>query len=160
MVHTCVVQATQLPARTEQAGALVTALMTVAGRMRKIGDTGPAEKAALVVLHHVSSATGPTRISDLATGMHLDSSTVSRHVAALERSGHLQRAIDPDDHRASRIALTEIGREALAAAFRTWRDTLDAALTDWSAADRATLTTLLTRLATDLEATTPDEKDS
>lgn len=154
------VQATQLNARAEQAGELVTALMAVGGRMRKIGDAGPADRAGLVVLHHVSCATGPTRISDLASGMHLDSSTVSRHVTALERSGHLERAIDPDDHRAARIALTDIGREALATAFRTWRDTLDAALSDWSAADRTTLTTLLTRLATDLEATTLQEKDS
>ncbi len=167
MPYTCMVQANHLGAASprtdeaaDEAAELVRALMALAGRMRRIGDTGSVDRAAMIVLHHLSCAPGPTRISELASGLRLDSSTVSRHVAALERSGHLERTSDPDDHRAARIALTDPGRQALATAMRTWRDTLEAALVGWPARDRATLTALLARLAADLDTATSLEKDS
>lgn len=56
---------------------------------------------------------GTVRLTELATLLQLDSSTVSRQVRALEDAGLVERAEDPGDRRANVIALTDIGHTEL-----------------------------------------------
>jgi DNA-binding MarR family transcriptional regulator len=93
---------------------------------------------------------GAMRVSDLAACVHLDTSTVSRQIKHLEDKGVVERAPDPDDGRASLVRLSEAGRETVIAGFRRRFERIQAVLEPWSAADRAKLQALLTRLATDL----------
>jgi DNA-binding MarR family transcriptional regulator len=94
---------------------------------------------------------GPVRATDLAERTCLDRSTVSRHLRQLEESGYVERRPDPDDGRAALLHVSPAGREHAAAHFAATVATLETALSAWPAADIDTLTTLLRRLADDLE---------
>ena len=85
-------------------------------------------------LLHVVRRFGPLRQSALAEHVHTDPSTVSRHVAELVGDGLVQRQADPDDGRASLLALTAAGVVAVDA-MREARDArIAAALDGWSTA--------------------------
>ncbi|GAA2755758.1 MarR family transcriptional regulator [Actinopolymorpha rutila] len=131
---------------------LLVALMRLV-RLVKRGNDAPIEPALHYVLHTVACS-GPTRLSDLAGQVQLDVSTVSRHVRALETSGYLGRASDPDDRRAALVSVTEIGNRVLEEAAARRRARLDAVLSQWPADDVHTLERLLDQLAKDLEAET------
>jgi DNA-binding MarR family transcriptional regulator len=90
------------------------------------------------------------RVSDLATCVELDASTVSRQIKQLEDKGIVERTADPADGRASLVRLTESGRELLVATFRRRFERIKAVLEPWSEPDRTRLQSLLTRLANDL----------
>jgi DNA-binding MarR family transcriptional regulator len=136
---------------------VMAAMVTVGRRLRQRlpGDEVDFSAIPLMkVLHHE----GPTRLSVLAEHLELDASTVSRHAKHLEDRGMVQRACDPDDGRASRVALSEQGRRCLADGAARRRALIAEAMKDWSPADREQLQVLLTRLRTDLTSTpTPQE---
>jgi DNA-binding MarR family transcriptional regulator len=90
------------------------------------------------------------RVSDLASCVELDTSTVSRQIKQLEDKGIVERTADPDDGRASLVRLTEHGRDTVVAGFRRRFERIKLALEPWSDADRTKLQDLLTRLADDL----------
>ncbi|MGW4387755.1 MarR family winged helix-turn-helix transcriptional regulator [Streptomyces sp. NPDC004685] len=69
----------------------------------------PSRLAALAAL----SAHGPLRISDLATRMGIALSTVSRMVDLLDGFGWIEREADPEDQRATLIALNDTGQALL-----------------------------------------------
>src|SRR5215213_984808 len=71
---------------------------------------GGRDLAALILLFPLQRL-GPLRQSALAEAVHADPSTVSRHVALLVDRGLVLRAADESDGRASRLVLTEAGRE-------------------------------------------------
>lgn len=96
---------------------------------------------------------------DLAARTGLDPSTVSRAVAGLVGHGLVERRADPDDKRATVLALTPAGRSALAEAQDWYRDVLERALADWHPDERAALTAALGRLVNDLEKTLIPEND-
>jgi len=95
---------------------------------------------------------GATRPSDLAGRCHLDVSTVSRHLAALEREGLVARLADPDDGRSHRVDVTESGRVVVGDYVVTRDLMLQAATADWTDTERQDLERLLRRLAADLAA--------
>ena len=97
------------------------------------------------LVHH-----GALRMTDLATVLDLDASTVSRHVRTLEDRGLVDRTTDPADGRATRLAVTDEGRERLEAGAARRRALVADMLQDWSPEDRETLRRLLTRLADDV----------
>jgi DNA-binding MarR family transcriptional regulator len=134
---------------TAEGEQVLVGLWAVVRRLKAAAAAAGGDPAALHVVHMVREH-GPLRLTALADCAMLDASTISRHVRGLEAAGHLARADDPDDRRASRIAITERGeallREALAARGRV----LDAALAGWPPADRELLATLLQRLAEDM----------
>ena len=94
---------------------------------------------------------GPMRASDLAAALKLDASTVSRQTHKLVDTGLIERTIDPVDGRACLLAVSERGREALAAAVSLRTIQLAELLNEWSPRDRGQLTALLDRLADDLQ---------
>ena len=129
---------------------LVVALFTVARRLRSRLPEGRIDPAMMFVLHQVS-ARGSVRVSELARFMGLDVSTASRHTRQLQDGGYLARTGDPDDRRAFQVRLTRRGRAALDQAMRARAVVVDRATADWPDDDRATLTTLMTRLADSLD---------
>ncbi|GIM96977.1 MarR family winged helix-turn-helix transcriptional regulator [Paractinoplanes toevensis] len=74
------------------------------------GDLG-AEFSALMLLFPLRFH-GPMRVTDLAEVKQADPSTVSRQAAQLVKAGLVRREADPEDGRASRLAITEAGLDA------------------------------------------------
>ena len=116
-------------------------------RQRIVGDQ--LEPAAYWVLKHLDR--GSMRITELAGSTQLDTSTASRHVTQLERTGLVERSQDPDDGRAQRVVLTDAGREQLYASLARRREALADSFSEWDEADMADLDRLLSRLVTDIE---------
>jgi DNA-binding MarR family transcriptional regulator len=136
------------PGSPEEAVLLMTMRLGKRLRMRQPGDE---VDAAAVPLLRVLTCTGSMRLSDLAHRMQLDASTVSRHVRHLEERGLLERAEDPDDRRAAKVAITAPGRKALEHFMQQRRRTLGEVLAAWPERDRRRLQELATRLEADLD---------
>jgi DNA-binding MarR family transcriptional regulator len=66
----------------------------------------------------------PVRTTELAAALALKSSTVSRHIARLERLGLVQRTGDPADARASLLTLSDAGRRTHAVLNEAWEQIL------------------------------------
>jgi DNA-binding MarR family transcriptional regulator len=139
-----------LPLETITGQDLVVALLGVGRRLKARLPQGHIDAAMMFVLHQIQ-ANGPLRVSELAGCMGLDASTASRHVRNLEDGGYLARTGDPGDRRASRVRLTPKGRGALARALRARAAVVDRAIANWPDEDRATLASLMTRLADSLD---------
>lgn len=88
------------------------------------------------------------RTGDIAQRLGVDASVVSRQLAALAAEGLVDRQPDPADARVSLTALTDLGRERLAALYAGYATRLDAALGDLPDHDLLTAAATLRRLAT------------
>lgn len=88
---------------------------------------------------------------ELAHVAGLDQSTVSRAVAALVSHGLVDRLPDPADKRASILAISPAGREALKEASDWFDGVLARALKEWREDEIDVLTTSLGRFVTDLD---------
>ena len=146
--------ATPPPATVEEAVLMATVRVGKQLRTRLPGDE--LDFSALALLK-TTAHQGPLRVTALAAALQLDASTVSRHVRALEDRGFLARTTDPEDGRASRVAITPQGRRSLEAGAARRRQLIGEVLADWDDADRETLRTLLNRLS---DAFTPQENQS
>lgn len=93
---------------------------------------------------------GPVRLTELATALGLDPSSVSRQVSAVEKAGYVRREPDPSDGRATRLVLTEQGEAAAASVQEKRAQALKVLTRDWSDADHKELAALLARLNHDL----------
>jgi DNA-binding MarR family transcriptional regulator len=144
--HTCVVQATVCNKDDDD---LASALYAVVLRLSRLPVDEPVDKAGLAVLHETRRL-GAVRPSDLAAQMHLDLSTISRHLRSLEKQGMLQRSADPDDARALRISITARGTDVLTRVSNHRATKIRDAIAHWPESDRSTLCQLLRRLAGDL----------
>jgi DNA-binding MarR family transcriptional regulator len=94
------------------------------------------------------------RVSDLASRLGLDASTVSRQIKHLQDKGMVERTADPADGRASLVQISPHGEAVMQSAFRRRFERIRTALDTWTDADRRKLQELLTRLANDLAAAT------
>lgn len=131
------------------------ALLSIGRRMRQPAGGGIVEPGnfwLLKILH----GEGSLRVTDLASLANLDTSTVSRHVAQLEKIGLIERTPDPDDGRAQRVGITDAGEDVLREALERRRELLSSGVTDWNEADIAQLGQLLTRFVETIEADTPE----
>lgn len=97
---------------------------------------------------------GRSRLSTLADVLHVDLSSVSRQVAALEREGWLSRERDPLDSRASLVDLTAAGREVLHRVRAARVAHLRRLLPQWSDEDLGHFAEQLHRFRTDLAVAT------
>ncbi len=96
----------------------------------------------LAALHRL----GPLRLSDLAADVGLDRSTISRQVAAVVRSGYVQKTSDPADARASLLTLTPRGQGARRRLACAWQEIVVELLADWPPDEQAQFGRLLGRL--------------
>ncbi|WP_112133408.1 MarR family winged helix-turn-helix transcriptional regulator [Glycomyces dulcitolivorans] len=87
------------------------------------------------------------RIGDLAGRLRISVGGASKLADRVVASGLLRRDPDPDDRRASRVALTPEGRAILAAASESYEDEVDRLLgTALDEADRRHMHALVVRL--------------
>ena len=98
------------------------------------------------------NAVGPMRISALADYLGLDRSTLSRQVAAAVTSGYIDRARDPQDSRATVLAMSDLGREAFLRLQRSRNQLIADITSSMSASERALLAEALPILVRALEA--------
>ena len=87
------------------------ALARLSRRLRRheLAGLTPTQLAALATVER----SGPMRLGDLAAAEGIAPSTLTRLVTALEDSGYVRRHADPSDARASTMAITPHGRDAL-----------------------------------------------
>ena len=72
-------------------------------------------------LHVISRAPeGRMRVGDLAGGLRITVGGTSKLVDRIEQAGLIAREPDPDDRRASRVALTTAGKRKLNAALKSY----------------------------------------
>jgi DNA-binding MarR family transcriptional regulator len=105
-------------------------------------DVTPSHSRALgVLLHH-----GVMRLSELSDHLHIAPRSTTEVVDALEDRGFIERRPDPDDRRATLVALTPEGLRA-GVAIRTARDAdAERFFGTLSTADRAQLARILRKL--------------
>jgi DNA-binding MarR family transcriptional regulator len=142
-----------IPAPETAEDAVMSTMMALGRRMKQRYPGDEIDFSAFPILK-LLSVRGPMRLSALAHLLELDASTVSRHARQLEDRGLLQRTDDPDDGRASRVAVSETGNSCLAKGFEVRRGLITKALEGWTPDERDTLRDLLHRLVQDL--TTPE----
>ena len=86
----------------------------------------------------VIAGVGPVRVSDIATSLHSDVSTVSRQVSALASHGLVAKEAYPSDGRAQVASLTHEGRSVLGRIQSTRAQWFQGLLTDWDGDSAAT----------------------
>ncbi len=62
------------------------------------------------VLENLLSYENGARQKELAESMHINPSSISELIDKLHSDGYIERTIDPDDKRATRVILTELGK--------------------------------------------------
>jgi len=93
---------------------------------------------------------GPVSANALAQALHLDASTVTRQITALERQGFVERRANPADGRSSTIVLTPEGRQSMCAVEQQRRLHIETLVKDWDEAQQIDLGRALNRLNTSL----------
>jgi DNA-binding MarR family transcriptional regulator len=136
--------------------AMLSALMSVGRLMRQRQADDQVEPGTFWLLKTISHR-GPLRISDLAAAVQLDTSTVSRHVAQLERTGLIARTPDPADGRAQLVGITDDGQRLLDRAFQRRRELFATTLAGWAPDDITEFERLLTKFAADLNSQAPKD---
>lgn len=141
------------PASVEE--AVMVTMMSLGRRMRQRQPGDEIDLSAIFILK-ILRGCGPMRLSALAAMLELDASTVSRHVRHLEDRGLLERTSDPDDGRASMVAVTRRGGRCLEKHAVARRAVIGELLEDWTDDDRERLRSLLARVNRDLTTSTTE----
>lgn len=106
---------------------------------------GGLDRSAYLLLRQLKEH-GSVGVKALADEFHLDISTVSRQVSALESKRYIERFSDETDRRVSNLRLTDVGLEKLEQAKAERTDRFGQLLADWPAADVQKFGELLSRL--------------
>jgi len=126
------------------------AMMSVGRLMRSRTSPDDLDPGTFWLLKTLASE-GSMRVTDLATYVNLDTSTVSRHVSQLHRSGLIERTQDPADGRAQRVGLSNEGRRVLHASMDKRRTLLQRSFQGWTDDDIQHLDRLLARFVGGME---------
>jgi DNA-binding MarR family transcriptional regulator len=103
--------------------------------------------------------TEPIRLSELATALGVDTSTLTPRAQRLERDGLIARKPDPSDRRAALLHVTRKGQAALSRLSRTRAVMFDEILAQWPERDRGQAVKVLTRMAGQLDRWVFDRVD-
>lgn len=109
------------------------------------------DRAAYLLLNRLDKE-GPMGVKALAASMGIDSSTVTRQVAPLVDTGLVKRTSHPEDGRAVVLQLSPRGEARLNEVRSSRRDLMAELTDDWSAEERESFCTLLTRFNSALSA--------
>ena len=129
------------------------------GRMFRQGGAQDSLDPGTFWLLKTMASSGPLRVTEVASSVNLDPSTVSRHLSQMERSGLIDRTPDPADGRAQLVAVSAEGRQQLEAAFARRRELLARSLADWDPHDLAEFERLLNKFARAIESSTPKKEE-
>jgi len=124
-----------------------TAVAREAGLSIDSGDIRPVYTLGLV---------GPIRAGALAADLRLTRPTMSKQLARLETAGLVTKSPDPDDGRASIVALSTEGERVFAQLVQRGREMVNEALQGWDAAQRRRFADLTSRF---VEAALEPETD-
>ncbi len=102
----------------------------------------------------------PLRLSELSRRLQVALPPLSRQVRTLVESGFVERTEDGSDARASLLAITEAGREALHKFAGANRALLDKALAGWDDESLTALADQMQRLVGDLRRGGPEGADA
>ena len=111
-------------------------------RTNSAGEITPSQMAVLATLNN----RGPRTIGQIAELEQVKPPSASKIVAALERTGLVEREADPDDRRCTVIAVTPSGRAHIERARAAGRSWLAGRLDDLDADDLARLSVALPAL--------------
>jgi DNA-binding MarR family transcriptional regulator len=137
--------------RTDVADRLVGDIVLLLRLLKRVGPAVRGLDIATFPVLTRLAVEGPQRSGEIAAAMCADPSTVSRQVAALVRTGLVERRADPGDGRASLLAVTDRGHLVLEEQRRARAERLGEALGDWTPEARADLADLLGRFVADLQ---------
>lgn len=135
----------------ELSDQLALTVRTLAHAAHQLEPPGGLEKAAYPLL--VLICQEPRRVSDLASAIHSDVSTVSRQTSALAKLGLIEKVADPDDRRVQLVTITGAGRDVLAQRRQARHEWFETVLADWDPADVDAFRAHLARFAADIERT-------
>lgn len=93
----------------------------------------------------------PLSLRELSEAFQLDISTINRQVAAMLKQGLVERVPDPDGGIARKIRASAKGLELVAADREQSQEGIGAVVADWTAADIAQLSGLISRFNTSIE---------
>lgn len=116
------------------------------------------DRAGGALLYMLQGQGESVRVTSLADLLSVDAPTVTRKIQQLEREGLVGRHADPEDHRATRIALTEKGRRTLDRVLKARRTWFDRLLEGWDDEDLEAFASMLQRFATSLERDLEDAR--
>ena len=85
------------------------------------------------------AAEGPTRLTALATATGIAQPAMTQLVGRMEREGLVVRLVDPEDGRATLVAITDAGRALRAEQYQTAHERMAELLDTLTADDQATL---------------------
>lgn len=123
--------------------------------LRAAAHTFPRLHEAVDPLSHpllFALVAGPMRVSDLASTINNDLSTVSRQVSTLQDYGLITKVSDPQDGRAQLLTLSEQGRTLVAEARAARAEVFDDLLREWDPADVESFTDYLRHFARDVHS--------
>ncbi|HEU4963933.1 MAG TPA: MarR family transcriptional regulator [Bacilli bacterium] len=129
----------QALATIEMEMAILIRQLTSMATTKKFGNL---DRSAYLLLHQMT-AHGSAGVKALAGEFHLDISTVSRQVSALEQKGYVLRMPDPEDGRANLFQITELGRQELDRSQEERMRRIAQRLKGWTEEERATFGELL-----------------
>jgi DNA-binding MarR family transcriptional regulator len=109
------------------------------------------DRAGGAVLYKLMVEGESLRLCDLAERLGIDSPAVTRKVQQLEHLGLVDRSPDPVDGRASRLHLSDEGRQTIERLLGARREWLEEQLSEWPAADRREFARLLQLFAHTIE---------
>ncbi|KZE69243.1 MarR family transcriptional regulator [Fictibacillus phosphorivorans] len=105
----------------------------------KIGNL---DRSAYLLMHELS-VEGPSGVKTLAENLQLDTSTVSRQAASLEKKGYVSKIPDPTDRRAYFLQLTESGTSDFNEYKKARLDRFEILTEDWTDEERKQFGNLL-----------------
>lgn len=115
------------------------------------------DKALYPVLS-ATAATGPARVSEIATAVGLNPTTTSRHLSSLERMGLISRSLSDGDGRAAAIELTGAGRKAVSDLRKARKRLFAELLDDFDGAELERFADYLDRLFRAFETTASKDR--
>lgn len=141
-----------MPLERPQAESLLEALVSLLRTTRTISHRAAdiSVSATPITVLRLVRDTDP-RLGDLADQLHVKPSVASRAVAALEQSGYVSRAPDPDDARACRVVITDAGRDHLTERESKVLERLAETFADWTADEAEQSVRVLTRLESSVQ---------
>ena len=151
---------TSAPAHVNDIERALTRITYLAGRARQherlMAMAGlTLDRAAVAILRHIAESE-PMRPGVLAVRLSVEASHVTRQLRQLEEGGHVVRIADPDDRRAQRVRITDLGLATVDRIREVNRRGLQMALADWSGEDLEQLAALFRRLVHDFVAHAED----
>lgn len=102
------------------------------------------------------NALGPVSTKVLAQALHLDASTVTRQITALEVGGFVERRPDPADGRSMTLVIRPEGRRVMRTVERERRQRMDSLLLDWDETGKVDLGRALAKLNVSLVDNVPE----